>query len=157
MNETILTEIKNSDEQKLVPLLNYCQSKLGYIPKEAFETISEKINIPLSQAYSVATFFTDFFLKPIGKHKIEICNGTSCYVRGSEKIFDHLSRKLNIAEDETTEDRLFTLKKVRCIGCCSLSPAMRIDDEVYGRVSSEKAEKIIEKIRQKEEKKNTIQ
>jgi NADH:ubiquinone oxidoreductase subunit E len=92
------------------------------------------MNIPLSAIYRIATFYNAFSLKPRGKYKISVCMGTTCYVRGGEQILQRLSEELKVAVDETTEDRRFTLKTVRCLGCCSLAPVIDIDGKTYGRV-----------------------
>jgi len=140
---------RNKDVDRLVPLLNSIQDELGYIPKEGLKEASQQVDVPLSQAYSVVRFFTDFSLEPTGKYKIEVCSGTACHVKGAEKILDQLSRKLGIEEGETTEDGMFTLETVRCIGCCSIAPVIRINEEVYGKLNQEKVVNIIDDLREK--------
>lgn len=141
---------RKEETDRLVPLLNSVQEEIGYIPRKGLEKAAEKVNVPLSQAYSVARFFTDFSLQPKGKYKIEVCSGTACHVKGSEKIFDYLSRTLDVDEGETTDDGMFTLEKVRCIGCCSIAPVMRINEEVYGQLTQEKTGEIIEDLKDQE-------
>ncbi len=139
---------RNEDVNRIVPLLNSIQEEVGYIPEEGLKEVSRKLNIPLSQAYSVVRFFTDFSLRPTGKYKIEVCSGTACHVKGAEKILDQLSRKLGIEEGETTDDGMFTLETVRCIGCCSIAPVIRINEEVYGKLDQEKVVNIIDELRE---------
>ncbi len=127
----------------LIPLLQKTQEIYGYVPPEAMEMISEFASIPVSQIYGVVTFYAQFRLTPVGKHLIRVCHGTACHVGGAEKITDALVKYLNVEPGETTEDGLFTLETVACLGCCSLAPVMMIDDETYGRLDEKKVRKIL--------------
>lgn len=135
---------KNKNES-LIPLLQDINQELNYLPEDALINVSNKLNIPLNRIYSVVTFYTAFTLEPRGKNIINVCDGTSCHVRGSEKIISTIEQKLNIKIGETSKDRKFTLEIVRCLGCCSLSPIIRIDGNTYGRMNSRKMKRIIKK------------
>lgn len=142
---------KEDPEYKLLPLLNSIQKEKGYISKDDLSKAAERSNVPLAKAYGITKFFEDFDLSPKGKYKIQVCDGTACHVRGSMKILDRISRELDIEEGETTDDELFTLTTVRCLGCCSLAPVTKIGDEIYGDLTADKAIQIIKDIREGEE------
>lgn len=131
----------------LISILQDIQSEYNYLSKEMLVLICERLGIPLSQAYSVTTFYHSFSLTPRGKHKIRVCLGTACHVRGGDKIVDKLGRDLGIEPGETTDDLLFTLETVRCIGCCSLAPVITADEETFGHLTQDKVEKILKKYR----------
>jgi len=129
----------------LMQTLHKAQGIFGYLPIEVQKFISQEMDIPLAEIYGVATFYTQFSIEPKGKHKIGVCLGTACYVKGSQIILDKLSKELNIKVGTTTEDNLFTLEATRCLGCCGLAPVMMIDDEVYGKVDPKNIPDIIAK------------
>ncbi|NOZ20159.1 MAG: NAD(P)H-dependent oxidoreductase subunit E [Planctomycetes bacterium] len=131
----------------LIRQLHGIQSRLNYLPREELERVSEQLDIPLSQVYSVATFFTSFSLTPVGKHVVNVCVGTTCHVKGASGIVEYMERRLEIPLDGISDDGLFTLRTLRCLGCCSLAPVMKIGDKVYGHLTRAKAEKIIQRIR----------
>jgi NADH-quinone oxidoreductase subunit E len=134
----------------LIPLLQGAQEVFGYIPREAFEKISKVSGLELSDMYGVATFYAQFRLNPVGKHIIKVCHGTACHVQNADAISDAVKEALNVKDGETTEDRLFTLESVACLGCCSLAPCMMIGNEVYGKLAGNSAVKIIKDIKIKE-------
>ena len=125
-------------ESALLAILQDIQAEEKYLPKEALEHVSQKMNIPLVRVFRIATFYNALSLKPRGRHKIDVCLGTACHVRGGEKILDKLERDLKIPVGETTKDKRFTLEAVYCVGCCSLGPVAVIDGDVYGRLSQDK-------------------
>jgi len=131
----------------IIPLLQGTQEKLGYIPREAFEKISDETGINLSEMYGVATFYAQFRLKPVGKYIIKVCHGTACHVQNAHVITEALSEALNVKDGETTEDRLFTLESVACLGCCSLAPVMMVADNTYGKLTGKEAVNILKNIR----------
>ncbi len=137
----------------LISILQDVQAIYEYLPIEALNYVSEKTGIKLSKIYGVATFYTQFRLDPVGKHVILLCQGTACHVNGSKAVEEAICEELDIEEGETTEDGLFTLTNVACLGCCSLSPVMMIGDEVYGNVTPDEVRKILKDIRAKEEEK----
>nr|WP_312576672.1 NADH-quinone oxidoreductase subunit NuoE [Sedimentibacter sp.] len=129
----------------LMQTLHKAQEIFGYLPIEVQKYISQEMDIPLAEVYGVATFYTQFSIEPKGKHKIGVCLGTACYVKGSQLVLDKLSKELDVKVGNTTEDNLFTLEATRCLGCCGLAPVMMIDDEVYGKVDPKNIPDIIAK------------
>lgn len=127
----------------LIPLLQAAQDTYGFIPETAIDQISEIVGIPAAEIYGVITFYSQFRLKPLGKYLIKICDGTACHVNGSERIAGTIEDELQISGNDTTEDGLFTLQKVACLGCCSLSPVIMINDETYGRLTPKKVQQLL--------------
>ncbi len=132
--------------EELIPLLQKVQAEFGYLPAEARTAIGKFLNVPESVVYGVATFYAQFYLTRQGKHKIKVCCGTACHVRGGDRIMQALKRRLEIGVGETTPDYQFTLERVACFGSCALAPVVVIDDKVYGRMTSPKVEAILEKM-----------
>lgn len=128
----------------LISILEDLQEEMRYLPEPVLERVAEELQVPLAQIYHVATFYKSFSLKPRGKHLISICRGTACHVQGAQKVADMLEYELGIADGETSEDGLFTVQSVRCLGCCSLAPAIMIDREVYGGVNPAGLSKILD-------------
>jgi len=131
----------------LIPLLQAAQDSYGYIPPPAIDQISDATGIPTAEIYGVITFYRQFRLKPLGRHIIRLCKGTACHVVGAEMVGQVLGDELGVAPDETTEDGLFTYTVVACLGCCSLAPAMMIDDQTFGRLTPQKMRKLIRQYR----------
>ncbi len=131
----------------LIPLLQAAQDSYGFVPPLAIEQISDATGIPTAEIYGVITFYKQFRLKPLGRHIIRQCKGTACHVVGAETIGQVLADELHAAPDETTEDGLFTYLVVACLGCCSLAPALMIDDQTYGRLTPQKVRKLIRQYR----------
>jgi NADH:ubiquinone oxidoreductase subunit E len=125
-------------ESAILAILQDIQTKEKYLPKEVLEQVSQKMRIPMTNIFRIATFYNALSIKPRGRHKIDVCLGTACHVRGGTKIIDKLSRDLSIQVGETTKDKRFTLASVRCVGCCSLGPVMVVDGNVFGRLTQEK-------------------
>ncbi len=115
-----------------IQILEEVQEKYNYLPKEILEYISQRLKIPLSKIYSLATFYTAFSLNPRGKHLITVCVGTACYVRGAAMILNEFERRLNIKSGETTEDMSYTLETVNCLGCCAIGPIVVYDGKYTG-------------------------
>lgn len=136
---------KRNQEGALIPLLQSAQDSYGYIPEKAIHYISEVVGIPSAEIYGVITFYAQFRLKPLGKHVIRICEGTACHVNGAKNILKVLQNELGIAVGETTDDGIFTLQSVACLGCCSLAPVIMIDDETYGSLTPDKTKKVIKR------------
>ncbi len=132
----------------LITILQKTQDVYGYLPKEAIIHISERTGIAESEIMGVATFYTQFRLTPVGKYLIMLCQGTACHVNSSELILETIKDELGIDDGETTEDGLFTLKCVACLGCCSLSPVMMINEDTYGSLTPDKTKKIINELRE---------
>jgi len=135
----------------LISILQDVQEHYEYLPEEALNYVSEKTGVQRAKIYGVATFYTQFRLDPVGKHVILLCQGTACHVNGSKAIEEAICEELEINEGETTKDGLFTLTNVACLGCCSLSPVMMIDGEVYGKLTPKKTREILKTIRAEEE------
>lgn len=128
----------------VISILQDIQEAFGYIPEDAVLWFSEKLNIPASNFYGVATFYAQFYLKPRGKHIITACCGTACHVKGAENTISRIRSDLAIAEGEdTSDDGEFTIEKVACVGACSIAPVVIIDKKVYGNVTPDKASKIL--------------
>lgn len=127
----------------LISILQSIQEEVGYLPPDFLKRVAKQMDIPLPQIYGVATFFKSLSLTPQGRHKITICLGTACHVKGGEKILTEITNLLKIKPDETTEDGEFTLKVVNCLGACAIGPAMILDDKYYGKMSASKAKKIL--------------
>ncbi len=139
---------KNKDRKgPLMTMLQQLNATFNYLPENALRYISQELEYPLTHVLRIVTFYSSFSLVPRGKHVINVCMGTACYVRGSERLIERFSDVLEIEENETTPDMLFTLKSVRCIGCCGLAPAAMIGDDVYGKLSTKDIPGIIEKYR----------
>lgn len=141
-----LAKVKGS----LITILQKTQETYGYLPKEAIIYISERTGIAESEIMDVATFYTQFRLTPVGKYLIMLCQGTACHVNSSELILQTIKDELGIEDGETTEDGLFSLKCVACLGCCSLSPVMMINENTYGSLTPEKTKKILKELREAE-------
>ncbi len=137
-------------EESLIAILQEVQDICGYISKEAVEYITAETGIPSSRIMGVASFYAGFRLKPVGKYRIMVCMGTACHVNGSERIGDTVKRVLGIEAGDVTDDGLFSWEEVACLGCCSISPAMMINDTAYGTLTQEKVVDIIENIRKGE-------
>lgn len=129
----------------VISVLEAIQESYGYLPKEVLEKVSEALNVHLAQLFSLATFYSAFTLKPRGKHTVHVCLGTACHVRGAPRIVDEFSRSLGINPGNTTGNGYFTLETVRCVGCCSLAPVVRIDKDTYGYNTMDKVPKILAK------------
>jgi len=131
----------------MIPLLQGTQEIYGFLPRKAFEKIARETGLNLSQMFGVATFYSQFRMKPVGKHIIKVCHGTACHVQNAKEISEALEEALKIKDGETTEDRFYTLESVACLGCCSLAPVMMISNQTYGKLTGNEATKIIKNIR----------
>ena len=139
-----------NEPSPLMIVLTDVQKEYGYIPLEVQEVISAELDIPVSDIYGVVTFYSFFSLKPKGKYVIGVCIGTACYVKGSQNVLDKFAEILNIKCGETSEDGLFTLDGLRCIGACGIAPAISINGKVYPKVQLSEVAKIVEEYRAKE-------
>lgn len=135
----------SNNGSSLISILLDIQSKYNYLPKNALIMISENLNIPLIQVYSVATFYKSFSLKPRGKHLITVCLGTACHVREAPDVKNEIEKQLNINVGETTPDNNFTLETVRCLGTCAIGPVVTIDGKYFGQMNSKKIRSILKK------------
>jgi len=135
----------------LITILQHAQEIYGYLPLDVMYYIGEQTGNSPAKVIGVATFYTQFRTTPVGKYLIMLCQGTACHVNGSERIEAAICEELKIEDGGTTEDGLFSLKTVACLGCCSLSPVMMINEDTYGSLTPEKAIAILREIREKEE------
>jgi NADH:ubiquinone oxidoreductase subunit E len=142
--EKIVAKHKNR-KGPLMPILQEINASLNYFPETALKYVSQETGYPLAHIFRIATFYSAFSVTPRGKYMINVCMGTACYVRGSERLMDKFSDMLEIKPGETTKDMKFTLNSVRCIGCCGLAPAVAVGDQVYGKLTGVDVPNIINK------------
>jgi NADH:ubiquinone oxidoreductase subunit E len=128
----------------LLPILLDINRHFRWLPRPSLEHVAQELKTPLSEILRVASFYNAFSLVPRGQHIVNVCLGTGCFVKGSTRILEELERKLGIKHGQTTEDMLFTLEVVRCIGCCALAPALRVGEDTFGRVAPGQVGKIID-------------
>jgi NADH-quinone oxidoreductase subunit E len=133
------------DKALLVDVLQDIQAEIGYLPQEALEETGRGLGVPVSRVYSVATFFKAFSLKPRGRHLINVCLGTACHVRGSDKVLAEIERELKIKAGETTQDLKFTLETVNCVGACALGPMVIVGEEYHGEMTPEGVASVLQK------------
>jgi NADH-quinone oxidoreductase subunit E len=140
--------LKNYDEKDgfLIQLLLDLQSEMHWISKEMIDELSLRLKIPRSQIFRVASFYKAISLSPVGKHKLSVCMGTACQVRGAQRLLDTYQLKLGIKHGETTTDGKFTLNRVNCLGCCAIGPVIVVDDNYHGRVDSKDAENMLRRL-----------
>ena len=134
-------------KEALIPILQYIQSDLNWLPEETLRVVAERLEMPLMEIYGVATFYRTFSLKPRGRHIVTVCVGTACHVRGGQRMVDQISRELDIGPGETTQDMNFTLETVNCLGCCAIGPIVVVDGEYYGEMTTRKVKSVLDKYR----------
>jgi NADH-quinone oxidoreductase subunit E len=133
-----------NDAENLIMMLQAIQRRYNYLPKASLLYLSEKMGVTLSQIYGIATFYATFSLEPRGRHLVSVCLGTACHVRGADRVNDKIKEEMHLPEGRTTtEDRRFTLEPVRCIGCCSLGPVVKINEDVHGRLSPDDVKRML--------------
>ncbi|MDQ7778902.1 MAG: NADH-quinone oxidoreductase subunit NuoE [Planctomycetota bacterium] len=140
-----IVERHRYEDYALVGILQDLQKELRWLPREVLRQVADRLDVPLSRVYAIATFYKAFSLKPRGKHLMLSCQGTACHVRGGARILENVERQLGVKTGETTRDGQFTVEKVRCVGCCSLAPVVMINADTHGRLTSDKLMKIIKK------------
>ncbi|MFA6133521.1 MAG: NAD(P)H-dependent oxidoreductase subunit E [Phycisphaerae bacterium] len=134
------------DGSSLIPVLQDINDQCGYLPRATLEALAERLGMPLAEILRVASFYNSFSLEPVGRHIVEVCLGTACFVRGSGMLLERLAEEIGVpSEGGTDKDRRFTLRTVRCIGCCALAPAMRIDGVTFGKMKLDKVSAILER------------
>ena len=141
----ILESIENVTTGDLIPILQKVQSHYGYLPQDVLKEVSKHTLIPISRIYGVATFYEQFYLEPHGRHTVKCCRGTACHVNRVSEIIDAISKQLNIAPNQTTEDMRFTFETVACLGTCFLAPVIMVDNDYYGNLRPEQIKNILEK------------
>lgn len=132
----------------LIPILQEVQENIGYLSQEAISQISKSVNMSESEIYGVASFYSQFYFTPRGKHTVKVCLGTACHVRGGQRIMDEVQKQLGIKSGETTNDYNYSLDAVACFGSCALGPVMVVDKTVFGRMSSARVNDILNEYRQ---------
>ncbi|MCP4745332.1 MAG: NAD(P)H-dependent oxidoreductase subunit E [Desulfobacteraceae bacterium] len=128
----------------IITVLRQCQDVVGYLPVELLDYISEGMNLPSSDVYGVASFYSLFSMEPKGRHTIKLCLGTACYVKGIKEVMSRVENQYQVKEGGTSEDRRFTLQGVRCLGACGLAPVMVVNQDTHGDVSSDKIINLLE-------------
>ncbi|GAB6169469.1 NADH-quinone oxidoreductase subunit NuoE [Clostridium carnis] len=142
--------IKNQkyEESALIAILHHAQGLYGYLGREVQEFIADKLNIPVSKVYGVIKFYSYFTTKPKGKYVISVCTGTACFVKGAGDILDEFKKTLKIKEGETTEDGLFTLDTLRCVGSCAIAPVVLVNEKSYGYFTREQVGKLLKEYKE---------
>ncbi|RKX87212.1 MAG: NAD(P)H-dependent oxidoreductase subunit E [Spirochaetes bacterium] len=161
MSVTSVEEIKFSDELisfignwknqpgNLIMILHKVQEEFSYIPRAAAKKVSEMLNVPMSKIYGVLTFYHYFKLEKPGKHNIQVCMGTACYLKGGEDLIDELENILGIGVNQVTDDGKFSIEAVRCVGCCGLAPVVVIGGKVFGKLTKKKLPEVLENYKDK--------
>lgn len=142
--DDILGSIPNAGADNLVPILQQIQNVYGYLPKTVLMTVSKRTGIAASKIYGVATFYEQFHFKPHGRHTIRCCRGTACHVKGGSDIIKAIKQALGVEPSETTEDMRFTFETVACLGTCFLAPAMMVNNDYYGHLTTRKIKNILD-------------
>ena len=150
MNEIV--QPYQGDKSAVVKALQAVQEEYNYLPKEALLHVSESLGVPLSEVLRVATFYKAFSLEPRGKHCLNVCLGTACHVRGGARLLSRIEGELGIGVGKTTDDLNFSLDVVRCLGCCSMAPVLRVGNDVHGRVRLDRVSQLLNHYRQEEKK-----
>ena len=151
MASTELGPLLDTFERKpdvLLSLLQAVQGELGYLPPEVLGTVARHARVPRSRVYGVASFYSQFRFNPIGRHRVAVCRGTACHVRGARLILEELERTLGIEEGHTTEDMEYSLETVACIGCCGLSPCISVNDDVSAKLTPKKVRTLFKKAKE---------
>ncbi|HIE31447.1 MAG TPA: NADH-quinone oxidoreductase subunit NuoE [Methanosarcinales archaeon] len=141
-----IIERHNVDVELLISILQDVQSEYNYLPADALRRVAERLQVPLIQVYSVATFFKAFSLVPRGRHSIHVCLGTACHVRGVQQVLGQIERDLEVKAGGTTDDGEFTLETVNCLGACALGPIVMVDDEYHGQMTPEKVRNLLKTV-----------
>jgi len=137
----------NAEKSSLIGIFQDVQAEYRYLPQEAISRVVERLSIPLTQAYMVATFYKSFSLVPRGEHEIHVCLGTACHLRGGQRLVENFERILGVKPGGTTQDMKFTLETVNCLGACALAPLVRVDQKNYAKVTGDKISKIVKEYR----------
>jgi NADH-quinone oxidoreductase subunit E len=142
----ILSRHGHDHDGSLLAILSEVQDRFHFVPPEALILVSQRLGVPLSQAYSVATFYHAFSLTPRGRHLVHVCTGTACHVRGAAQVLDRLKTVLGIPPGETTQDRQFTLETVNCLGACALGPVVVLDGEYSGQMTAQRVDRLLKRV-----------
>ena len=149
--DDIMTHWKR-DKSNLIEMLQDVQEHYRHIPPQVAGTLAEELDVPMNRIFHIATFYKGFTLEPRGKYPICVCTGTACHVKGGTRILENIMRDLGVErEGQATQDQLFSVESVRCLGCCGLAPVVTVDGEIYGSTSSVKMKRILNRKRKKEQ------
>jgi NADH-quinone oxidoreductase subunit E len=140
----------NVEPGAVIPVLQEIQETYGHVPPIAIQRVAEHLNIPASEIYGIVTFYAQFRLEPLGKNLVRVCHGTACHLGGAEMVAEALAQVTGAREGETSEDGLFTVERVACLGCCSLAPCIMVNDETHGRLTPESVSKVVTEMRRAE-------
>jgi len=146
----------NGNQADLIPLLQQVQFTFYYLPEEVLRRVSAKLQVPMKDVYHVATFYNCFSLEPVGRHLVQVCLGTACHVRGAPRVLDRMLLDLKLPAPGTTPDCEFTVRTVRCIGCCGLAPALRVDSSTHARMTQAKVPGMLKKYRKRPQTKEEV-
>ena len=147
-----LNPLQWPERAELISLLQGIQEEHHHLPEEALRKLARRLRIPLTEVFHVATFYNCFSLEPVGKHLVQVCLGTACHVRGATRVLDRLLRDLNLPEPGTTRDHEFTIRSVRCVGCCALAPVVRVDTNTHPHLTQTKVPGLLKKYRRQDTK-----
>lgn len=139
---------RQPDSGAVLAALHGVNAHYGYLPESGVRQAADELGVPLSQMYSAAAFYAIFSFTPCGRHRLQVCEGTACYVKGSSELLSALASEHGLLPEMTTEDEAFTLKRVRCVGSCALAPVVRVDDDTFGRVTPADLTRIMDLYRQ---------
>src|SRR5512146_3117721 len=148
----VIPEIVGQFEDRrssLIPILQEIQNKHRYLPQSLLRQLAEKLNVPLTEVYHVATFYNCFSLEPVGRNLVQVCLGTACHVRGAPKVLDRVLSDLKLPAPGTTKDVEFTVRTVRCIGCCGLAPVVRVNDNTHPHMVQARVKSMLKKYARK--------
>lgn len=137
---------------QMISLLQRIQEENHYLPEEALRKVSQQLRVPLNEVFHMATFYSCFSLEPVGKHVVQVCLGTACHVRGATRVLDRLLRDLSLPEPGTTPDCEFTIRTVRCVGCCALAPVVRVDANTHPHLTQTKVSGLLKRYRRQDTK-----
>ena len=140
----------NIEPGAVIPVLQEIQDTFGYVPPVVIQRKDDNINVPASEIFGIVTFYAQFRLQPLGKNLIKVCHGTACHLGGAEMMAERLAQVTGAKEGETSQDNVFTVERVACLGCCSLAPCIMLNSEAYGRLTPEAVDKIVAQIQKKE-------
>jgi len=146
-----IIEKNNHDKSRLIPILQQVQEAYRYLPPQVLTYVATALNLPVAEVYGVATFYAHFSLEAKGKYIVKVCDGTACHVKGSSKLLDALYKKLKLSHQKhTTDDMMFTVEAVSCLGACGLAPVLVVNEKVYGEVNAKRCDDILDGILQEE-------
>ena len=148
--DSLIVALPEADESALIYVLKEAQGIFGYLPKEVQLYIAQKLNVSPAKVYGVVSFYSYFSTTPVGEHKINVCLGTACFVKGANAVLEEFEKQLGIKSGETTSDLKFTIECLRCVGACGLAPVVVVDGKVYSRVTPDDVEGIIEEYKKVE-------